>query len=65
MIKTLIYSEQGKPAIVSADAYLMSQADVTPLPTRAMQKWLKEQGMRITCGVDSKLHIRVTPLEAA
>lgn len=65
MLKTLDYTQHGRPVIVSADAYEMSKADVTPLPTRNMQSWLNDQGMRMVCGADSKLHIRVSPLEAA
>lgn len=65
MLKTLDYTQHGKPVIVSADAYDMIRADVTPLPTRKMQSWLNTQGTRMVCGADRKLHIRVAPLEAA
>ncbi len=65
MLNTIDYTQHGKPQLVSADAYEMSHADVTPLPTRKMNEWLREQGMRMVCGADRKLHIRVSPLEAA
>jgi len=63
MLMTLAYSD-NKPHIVYADAYEMSNADVTPPPTRKMDSWLREQGMRMVCGADRRLHIRVSPLEA-
>lgn len=65
MLKTICYTQDGKPQIVAVDAYEMSQADITPLPTRKMQDWLKQAGMRMVCGADSKLHIRVSPMDAA
>ena len=44
MLKTLDYTQHARPVIVSADAYEMSRADVTPLPTRKMQSWLTHAG---------------------
>ena len=58
-IQTLSYDAQGRPMIV--DAETMAAVDVTPIPTSKMQRYLNEQGMRITCGTDRKLHIRVSP----
>lgn len=58
-IQTLAYSPTGRPSIV--DAETMAAVDVTPIPTSKMQRYLNDNGMRITCGADRKLHIRVNP----
>ena len=42
---TLKHSTQGRPILV--DAATMAAVDVTPLPTRKMQRFLNEQDMRI------------------
>ena len=61
MLKTLEYTNKGQPEIVGADAFVMRRADVTPLPTRKMQAYLNEQGMRIVRKSDG-FHIGVVPV---
>ena len=60
-MKTLEYTNEGRPALVGVDAHLMRSADVTPLPTRKMQTYLNDQGMRIVRRADG-FHIGVAPV---
>ncbi len=60
-MKTLDFDDDGKPAIVGADAFQIRKAGVTPLPTPKMQSWLNEQGTRIIRKADG-FHIGVMPI---
>lgn len=60
-METLDFKQSDKQVTVGAVAFEMRRADVTPLPTRMMQSYLNEQGMRIVRKSDG-FHIGVSPV---
>lgn len=60
MLKTLDYTQNGRPKIVSVDAYDLIKHNLPAIGTNLMADWLKPQGACLFCTVKG-LRVRVNP----